>query len=149
MIINIETAQAMEAFGRQLGEHFRAGSRIYLQGQLGAGKTTLVRGFLRAWGHPGKVKSPSYTLVEEYELGGVNVYHFDLYRLQRAEELENIGFRDYFDAHSIVLLEWPEHAESLLEQPDLLIQMHLLAQGRRLEIHRKSTDIEIKFLEKQ
>ena len=110
------TAEAMEEIGRQLGQSCPQGSRLYLQGDLGAGKTTLVRGFLRAKGYQGKVKSPTYTLVEPYELQGVNIFHFDLYRLNSAEELEGIGFRDYFDGESISLVEWPEKAESLLEK---------------------------------
>ena len=93
----------MEEFGRQLGQICEEGTRIYLRGDLGTGKTTLVRGFLRARGYAGKVKSPTYTLVEPYELAGIDIFHFDLYRLDHTDELAYIGYRDYFEAQSIVL----------------------------------------------
>ena len=115
----------MEEFGRQLGQICEEGIRIYLRGDLGTGKTTLVRGFLRARGYGGKVKSPTYTLVEPYELAGVDIFHFDLYRLDHADELAYIGYRDYFGAQSIILLEWPEKADELLASPDLLVRCAL------------------------
>ena len=138
MDLLVETAEAMEELGRQLGEGCQRGSHLHLQGDLGAGKTTLVRGFLRGKGYQGKVKSPTYTLVEPYDLQGINIFHFDLYRLEEAEELENIGFRDYFDGQGISLVEWPEKAGSLLEEPDLSININILADGRRLEIQAHS-----------
>jgi len=139
MRLQLESAQAMEEFGRRLGQHCPPGTHVHLQGLLGAGKTTLVRGFLRARGYRGKVKSPTYTLVEPYSLGDINIFHFDLYRLHGPEELEQVGFRDYFDGHDIVLVEWPENGATCLNEPDLRIVISILARGRGLEIQANST----------
>ncbi|MEM0954070.1 MAG: tRNA (adenosine(37)-N6)-threonylcarbamoyltransferase complex ATPase subunit type 1 TsaE, partial [Pseudomonadota bacterium] len=103
-----DSENAMVALGQALGELLLPGMLVALHGDLGAGKTTLSRGVLRAFGHSGAVKSPTYTLVEPYSFGDTTVYHFDLYRLGEAEELEYLGIRDYFDGHSIALVEWPE-----------------------------------------
>jgi tRNA threonylcarbamoyladenosine biosynthesis protein TsaE len=104
---------------------------VYLKGDLGAGKTTLVRGLLRALGHSGPVKSPTYTLVETYNISGAPVHHFDLYRMEHPEELEFIGGREYFD-ESLCLIEWPEKGEGWLPKPDLTLM--LSAQGNARQI---------------
>ena len=139
MQIEISNAEEMEAFGYRLGQNCPLGAKIYLQGDLGAGKTTLVRGFLRGRGYAGKVKSPTYTLIEPYELAGADIYHFDLYRLNDAEDLEGMGFRDYFDENSIALVEWPEKAESALTEPDLKIMIDILSPGRALNLQAHKT----------
>ena len=120
------------AFGAALARAIPGGAVIHLHGNLGAGKTTLVRGILHALGHTGAVKSPTYTLVEPYSIAGREIYHFDLYRLCDPEELEYMGIRDYFHDHSLCLLEWPEKGEGFLPRADLILDIQHLSQGRQL-----------------
>lgn len=124
--IFVENEEAMLTFGKQLAAGLQQGAIVFLLGELGAGKTTLVRGFLRARGYKGTVKSPTFTLMEPYELDGQKIYHFDLYRLSHPDELEYMGIRDYFDNQAICFIEWPEHGAGLL--PDPVLKIHILHQ---------------------
>ena len=124
----------MLAFGARLAAVLRAGSVVFLRGELGAGKTTLVRGFLRAAGFAGAVKSPTYTLVEPYQVGEQKIFHFDLYRLADPDELEYMGIRDYFDGSAICFVEWPERGSDLLPEPDLVIHILHRNHGRAVQL---------------
>jgi tRNA threonylcarbamoyladenosine biosynthesis protein TsaE len=127
------SAEETEALGEALAACAEPGLKLFVSGELGAGKTTLVRGFLRGLGWRGKVGSPTFTLIEPYETGSIPVYHFDLYRLRRPEELEAIGVRDYFDGRGVCVVEWPERAGALLGAPDVQVQIRILAGNRQLD----------------
>jgi len=132
--MNIKDEQAMLAVGMALAAQLKPGMLIFLNGDLGAGKTTLVRGILRGLGHSGAVKSPTYNIVEPYEINGTAVFHFDLYRLHDPEELEYMGVRDYINDNAICFIEWPDRGEGLLPAADL--QIHI-------KIHQNERDIKI------
>lgn len=126
------------ALGARIAEILEGGLTVWLQGDLGAGKTTLVRGLLRGLGHQGKVKSPTYTLVEPYVISGLYLYHFDLYRFVDPEEWDAAGFRDYFNAQSVCLVEWPDKAAGLLPAADIEIALVLDGTGRSAVISAHS-----------
>jgi len=130
----LNSEQDQEDYGRYLAGHCNEGLVVYLQGPLGAGKTTLTRGFLRGLGYSGKVKSPTYTLVEEYTLAERNCFHFDLYRLADPEELEFMGIRDFTLEQDILLVEWPDKGEGFLPEADLLIDISYAESGRIVQI---------------
>jgi tRNA threonylcarbamoyladenosine biosynthesis protein TsaE len=110
------------------------GMNLYLKGELGAGKTTFVRGLLRGLSYQDKVKSPTYTLVEPYSFDKFTIYHFDLYRFKDEIEWDDAGFREYFNNSSICLVEWPEKAGHILPDPDILIELSHASHGRHLHL---------------
>ena len=117
--------------GERLARNLAAPQVIFLHGELGAGKTTFSRGFLRGRGHAGSVKSPTYTLVEPYEeTAGGPVYHFDLYRLGHAQELAFLGLEDYLSAGGYLLIEWPERAPTQLPEPNITLSLSASGTGR-------------------
>ncbi|MDH5710373.1 MAG: tRNA (adenosine(37)-N6)-threonylcarbamoyltransferase complex ATPase subunit type 1 TsaE [Gammaproteobacteria bacterium] len=135
MSVFLDSENELEAFATRLARASNLDLVIFLKGNLGAGKTTFARGFLRGSGYQGLVKSPTYTLVEPYSHDkDKNIYHFDLYRLSHGEELEFAGIRDYFDGQSACLIEWPEKAEGYLPEPDIICQLDYHGRGRNLRI---------------
>lgn len=124
--------------GEQLGSRLKKGGVIYLQGTLGAGKTTFCKGVIAAFGYSGLVKSPTYTLVEPYDTGSQLIYHFDLYRLGDPEELEFLGIRDYFQKQNICLVEWPEKGTGYLASADIVVELEPENKGRRLTLRANS-----------
>lgn len=125
---------ATEALGAELAKYLAPGLVIYLRGDLGAGKTALARAMLRALGYQGKVKSPTYTLVEFYVISRLNLYHFDFYRFNDPYEWLDAGFREYFNPASVCLVEWPEKAEGLLPPADIVIALRIQDCGRAADI---------------
>jgi tRNA threonylcarbamoyladenosine biosynthesis protein TsaE len=125
----LESPEATVALGAALAAALPARAVVYLHGDLGAGKTTLVRGLLRAAGHAGAVRSPTYTLLESYAPAGGHYHHFDLYRLGDPEELEYLGLRDLLAEDGVLLFEWPQRGEGWLPAADL--HLHLAYEGER------------------
>ena len=129
--LNLPDASATERLGAALAAGVIPGRVLHLKGDLGSGKTTLVRGLLHGLGYPGRVKSPTYTLVEPYDVSSLHFYHFDFYRLRDATEWLSSGFRDYFAPDSFCVVEWPEKAGPSLPPPDVEIDLHHAGNARR------------------
>ncbi|MGM0563954.1 MAG: tRNA (adenosine(37)-N6)-threonylcarbamoyltransferase complex ATPase subunit type 1 TsaE [Pseudomonadota bacterium] len=121
-------------FGGWLADQVKAPAIVYLEGDLGAGKTTLSRAWIQALGHRGAVRSPTYTLVEPYEGTRVPLYHFDLYRLGDPEELEAMGLRDYLGEGALCLFEWPQRGEGVLPDADWRISLTPQDMGRKIVV---------------
>ncbi len=128
-------------FGGHLARCLRPGLTIYLHGDLGAGKTTLVRGVLRGLGFDGRVKSPTYTLVESYSVSSLYLYHFDLYRFKHEQEWLDAGFSELFGDGTICLVEWPERAVNLMPSADVEIFLNVDGDGRRIELASSKIDV--------
>lgn len=136
--ISVANAGKMETLGQQLAPILNEVGLVFLGGDLGAGKTTLVRGILRGFDYRGVVSSPTFTLVEPYLLGGRRIYHFDLFRLNDPEELEMIGAREYFSGNDLCLLEWPDKGEGFLPTPDINVIIQKVKQGRTVRFETMS-----------
>ena len=134
--ISFTLAEEKDTFllAQRLAVQLKPGMVIYLHGDLGAGKTTLVRGVLNALGYASRVKSPTYTLVEPYHISGLDLRHFDLYRLHDRNEWEAAGFRDEFNGCNILFVEWPKKAQGLIPEADLEINLEIIPKGRKIEI---------------
>lgn len=138
---SLSDTEATIALGTRLATAVKSvnhGIVSFLNGDLGAGKTTFTRGFVQGMGHQGNVKSPTYTLVEPYELGDWQIYHFDLYRLSDPEELEYMGIRDYFSSNSCSFIEWPEKGAGMLAEADLIINIAYSGEQREIELIAKT-----------
>jgi tRNA threonylcarbamoyladenosine biosynthesis protein TsaE len=136
--LNLPDEAATLALGGFLAGQVGVGMVVYLEGDLGAGKTTLVRGLLRQLGYGGLVKSPTYALVEVHDVSGLNLYHFDFYRFNQAEEYLEAGLDEYFAGTGTCLVEWPDKAEPYLPAPDLRIRLQVDAVGRRARVSANS-----------
>jgi tRNA threonylcarbamoyladenosine biosynthesis protein TsaE len=129
--VHLPDEQATRRFGERIATVLQAGMSVHLSGDLGSGKTTLARGVLRGRGFAGKVKSPTYTLVEPYIDSRLTLYHFDFFRFREPGEWRDAGFRECFNERSICLVEWPEKADGLLPAPDLCIRLATPPAGGR------------------
>lgn len=135
MNVILASSEDTEALGAALWQALPEKCLVFLRGELGAGKTTLMRGLLRAAGHRGSVKSPTYTLVEEYTVAERRVFHFDLYRLKDPEELEWIGIDDYLKMPALCCIEWPEMGQGVLPPADIEIGLQYSEQQRVAQIN--------------
>lgn len=124
---------ATQQLGQALAQCITAPLRLYFYGELGAGKTCMIRAMLRALGIEGPIKSPTFALVEPYQNDTLHLFHFDLYRLSEPEELEALGWRDYLTDDSVILLEWPEKGGAILPEPDLALHLSIIPEGRNVD----------------
>lgn len=138
LLIRADSEKEQEALGAALSRVAPNTCLIYLTGDLGAGKTTLTRGFLRGLGYAGAVKSPTYTLIEPYEIGTRRCYHLDLYRLADPDEIEYLGLRDLLQEEAVLLVEWPERGTGVLPVPDLMIRIRYREAGRELALEAQT-----------
>ncbi|WP_150466830.1 tRNA (adenosine(37)-N6)-threonylcarbamoyltransferase complex ATPase subunit type 1 TsaE [Francisella sp. SYW-9] len=129
----VKNEKQMFELAKEYAKELVFGTVVFLYGDLGAGKTTFVKGVIKSLGYQGNVKSPTYTLVEDYQFDKFNIYHFDLYRLADPEELEWIGARDYFNENSICFVEWPEKAKGFLPKKAAEILIKYIPEGRVVE----------------
>jgi tRNA threonylcarbamoyladenosine biosynthesis protein TsaE len=136
--LNLPDAGATEHLGASLAAGIGPGQVLHLKGELGSGKTTLVRGLLKGLGYAGRVGSPTYPLVEPYEVSSLHFYHFDFYRLRDASEWLSSGFRDYFNPESVCIVEWPERAGPTLPPPDVEIVLEHAGEARRARLQART-----------
>jgi tRNA threonylcarbamoyladenosine biosynthesis protein TsaE len=131
---DVPTEAAMLELGAAFAMHLCGAELVFLEGELGAGKTTFARGVLRGLGYGGHVKSPTYTLVEPYELPDTWVYHLDLYRIADPQELDFIGFDELLSERAVKLIEWPERAGARVPRPDVVVRIGTRGTGRVVDI---------------
>ena len=141
--LKLPDERATAALGAALAAGIGPGRLLYLSGDLGAGKTTLVRGLLRALGHAERVKSPTYTLVEPYVVSSLHLYHFDFYRFEEPTEWVSSGFREYFDGSAACIVEWPERAGGSLPPPDLAVVLEIAGESRRAQLEARTPSGEV------
>jgi tRNA threonylcarbamoyladenosine biosynthesis protein TsaE len=138
--LKLSDAAATLRLGEALAAGAAPGRVLFISGDLGAGKTTLVRGLLRGLGYAGRAKSPTYALVEPYSFSSLDLYHFDFYRFKDRSEWLNSGFREHFNPQSLCVVEWPEKAGDLLSPPDLHIKLEFDGEGRAVTVEARSPD---------
>lgn len=135
---DLPNLDATADLAKKLAKSLQPGIVIFLIGELGAGKTTLVREILRALNYEGAIKSPTYTLVETYAIDNLTVHHFDLYRIADPSELEFIGIRDYVQSEAVCIFEWPQKGLGYVPQPDLEITLNFDKNARFAHLRTKS-----------
>ena len=140
--LHLANEDATLNLGRVLAKYLQPGLMIFLEGDLGAGKTTLVRGVLRGLKFEGRVKSPTYTLVESYSISSLYLYHFDLYRFKHEKEWLDAGFNELFNERNICFVEWPERAWGLLPDADVVIKLAIEGDGRRVTITSEKINVD-------
>lgn len=136
--IDLINEQASERFASRLAQHLSAPLVIALEGDIGAGKTTIIRAMLRSLGVDSAIKSPTFSLVESYCCQNLHIHHFDLYRIHHEDELEYMGFRDYFSNQSICCIEWAEHAGNSLPRVDIRFNLSIKGSGREMQVSASS-----------